>query len=98
MSPERVIVLGHVVERVPGGVAWSLSVGRLGARWGVLAVRTEDRWGGRDERLPQGPAEECTRCDGFERPKAADAYTKNLRSCTLCLVAAGAADLWDGRR
>lgn len=43
--------------------------------------------------FPQWPAEECKRCDGFERPKAGDAYTKNLRSCTLCLVAAGAADL-----
>ena len=39
MSPERVIVLGHVVERVPGGVAWSLSVGRLGVSW-LCAPRT----------------------------------------------------------
>ena len=52
MSPERVIVLGHVVERVPGGVAWSLLAGRFRARWGVLAVRTDNRRRGRDERLP----------------------------------------------
>jgi hypothetical protein len=63
-QPERVPVLGHVVERVPGGVAWSLAAGRFRARWGVLAVCTEDRWGGHDERLPRGLAEECKRCDG----------------------------------
>jgi len=55
-------VLGHVVERVPGGVAWWLAVGRFRARWGVLVVRTEDSWGGGDERLPHGSVEECKRC------------------------------------
>ena len=43
-----------------------MAVGRFRARWGVLVVRTEDSWGGGDERLPQGPAEECKRCDGSE--------------------------------
>ena len=59
-------MLGHVVERVPGGVAWWLAVGRFRARWGVLVVRTEDSWGGGDERLPHGSVEECKRCDGSE--------------------------------
>ena len=71
-------MLGHVVEWVPGGVAWWLAVGRFRARWGVLVVRTEDSWGGGDERLPQGSAEECKRCDGFERLEAGDAYTKKF--------------------
>ena len=54
-----------VVEWVPGGATRSLSVGRLWARWGCLVVLTEDRGGVRCERLPQGPAKECKRCDGL---------------------------------
>ena len=66
-QPERVPVFGYVVEQVPGGVAWSLSAGRFRARWGDLAVRTEDRCEGQDERLSRGLAKECKRCDDLDQ-------------------------------
>ena len=61
-------------------------MGRFRARWGALVVRTEDSWGGGDERLPQGSAEECKRCDGFERLEAGDAYTKNCDRARFALL------------
>ena len=67
-------------------MAWWLAVGRFRARWGALVVRTEDSWGGGDERLPQGSAEECKRCDGFERLEAGDAYTKNCDRARFALL------------
>jgi len=48
-----------VVEQVPAGVAWSLSVGRFWARWGALAVLTEDRWGRSWQRFRWGPANDA---------------------------------------
>ncbi len=48
--------------------------GRAGVSW---LCAPEDRWGGRDERLPQRPAEECKKCDGLDRVWSIDAVEKD---------------------
>ena len=83
-------MLGHVVERVPGGVAWWLAVGRFRARWGALVVRTEDSWGGGDERLPHGSVEECKRCDGSEVRWLAQRCVQRSKAEGVCCWVGGA--------